>query len=235
VSALVRRALMAAARRRAGASDPLWGSVVSLLSFDGDIVDAKGIAWTAVGNAAPNGPAKFGTFGLITDGSGDRLITTSTDNIPLRIGANEPFTYEGWNKMPPQAVGLLGAVVVMGNGHVANSGLSIFQQINSGTQLNIAGYGNANTVITTNVGTDVYHWTMVGRQNSGVDVYIKGTRYITNYPRNGIELRGNIWLGDSYFGPGNAVPMGFDETRLTKAERYFGPSFTVPTGPFPRS
>ncbi len=84
MSGLVRRALMAAAKRRnAVASDPLFGNVVFLTNYSsGSIADVKGHTVTANGNAAISGGK------LVLDGAGDYLRITTDSTLRESIRGN---------------------------------------------------------------------------------------------------------------------------------------------------
>lgn len=61
--------------------DPLWDDVVSLLNFENDFTDAKGVVWT------PNGNVYVGAQGAVFDGNGDFLSTGSDSRFGFGTGA----------------------------------------------------------------------------------------------------------------------------------------------------
>lgn len=54
-----------------GGSDPYWASVLSVLNFETDFTDEKGLVWTPTGNMSVSGGE------AISDGAGDYLSTSS--------------------------------------------------------------------------------------------------------------------------------------------------------------
>lgn len=82
---MLRRLMMAGAGGGGGSGDPHFANVVSLLNFQGPdgsttFTDAKGKAWTAVGNAQIN--SNSGLF----DGNGDYIFSAANSDFCLGEG-----------------------------------------------------------------------------------------------------------------------------------------------------
>jgi hypothetical protein len=65
--------------------DIYWDNVISLLNFDTNLTDAKGLTWSGTGNAAVSGGS------LVLDGAGDYISTPSSATLDLGSG---DFTIE---------------------------------------------------------------------------------------------------------------------------------------------
>lgn len=73
--------------------DPYWNQMVLSLPLSSDILDYKGNAVTAYGNAGLSSTSsKFGTHSLYLDGAGDYLTVPNTN---LKFGTSD-FTIETW-------------------------------------------------------------------------------------------------------------------------------------------
>ena len=81
-------------------TDQYFNDVVSLLHFNGDLIDKTGKNWTALGNAATTGTAKYGSNALTLDGNGDYI--SAADSADWTLGVDN-WTIEIW--VYPTAVG----------------------------------------------------------------------------------------------------------------------------------
>ena len=228
--------LMAAAKRRAAASgDPYLASIVSLLHFDGDLTDQKGITWTAGGNATATGtPSMFGSNALALDGSGD-YIECPSEAWAAVFNGKHPFTAECWCNITANSHHNM---IFNAVGHSSYGAGAIMLMISPSNQLQLymssdgSSWDMASTVTSTATVTDgVYsHVAMTYDGTDTFKVWLDGAEAIsvtssaTLYYSAGYKNR----IGaQNYSGAPNPYEGLIDEFRLTAVERYTAP-FTPP-------
>ena len=239
--ALVRQALMVAAHRRipAGDSDPYWSSVVSLLHFDGDLTDQKGITWTAVGSAQTDGTPKFGS-GAFNGDNASRIHTPSTAAFDISVGdfTIEAFIqpvvstadYECLCHVCPNTSTSVGSVLI---GVRPDRKLGVWLGDTSSTW----GYANgaASDCSTNPLSTSGYSHVALTRYGDVFDLWVDGDSVWTKTIVGATLYKGTDPTAVAFFnysGGTHHFNGLIDEFRLTAVARYTAP-FTPPNAAFP--
>ena len=225
----------------AGASDPYWAYVTSLLHFDGTdgsttIIDSAlySAGWSSIGGAAiSTASPKFGSGALSLNGS-SQAISHNVDGGDARFGFGaDDFTLEMWVK-PNAAITTRQTLFVrwLTNGvvlHITDAAkLRGFVTIN-GVTTECTG--------TTSITPGAYHHVAMVRDGGTLRIYLNGAQEAA------AALSGTInTIGTSaYIGMEATFIRYFngliDEFRVTKGVCRYpgGASFTPPTAPFPNS
>lgn len=212
--AAIQQVLMAYKAAPTGPTDPMWSSVKSLLSFDGNFTDKAGGAWARTGSpvTTTSGP-RFGA-GCV-DFTGTKYIGRSI------AGANTgDFTVEMQLLRSAAAdasfLNLTGSLFYLdGNGDI---------QVAFGAFGGGLNFGGA-------IPVGAYRHIAIVRSGAVVLVFVDGMKVgettIGGYSFGTIEVR---------YGYAGLIDTGvkMDEARITFAARYTA-NFTPPAAPFPNS
>jgi hypothetical protein len=179
---------------------------------------AKNVLET-VGNAQiSTTQSKFGGSSMYFDGTGDYLLSPSSQNFAFP----SDFTIEFW----------LYLTGVSGEGTTfyvpTTGGINLFMSISSNW-----GIARSGVAVDNNFGTpptqNTWHHIAVSRTGSTINAYIDGTRVFTG--TNSVNYAsGSLQVGLSAFG---TITGYIDDLRVTKYARYTGSTLTVPTAAFP--
>jgi len=215
----------------AAAGDPYFANVVSLLHFDGNLTDEKGLTWTGVGNAAATGGAKFGSNALALDGVGDNIATANSGDFTWGTG---DFTIECWVYNTKS-----GYQFIMGNNSntSGNFMLAINVPISGSPQV---GFGAASVAwpvqFNNGVAFPQNEWVhlAVCRQGENNYCYINGIQVDTTKTDsrnwvNAAEVRIGSMSGAATADFGGLI----DDLRITKGVARYTTNFTPPTAAFP--
>lgn len=213
----------------AAPSDPYFDSVTSLLHFDGNLTDQKGLTWTAAGNASATGTAKFGSNSLALDGAGDYLSANSS----IFDLVNTDGTIEAWVY---RAAGQLCIVCCLQNGNTTGD-TSHHLYVNGSDQLcfddrKVGHLTSGATLVPSNT------WTHVAWSRSGGNdrIYIGGVKVGEAAQRTMNSGKLYCLVGASFntVGAGPIYTNGrIDEFRITKGVARYTADFTPPTAAFP--
>ena len=232
------RLLMAQAA--GGGGDPYWANVVSLLNFPGadgstSIIDAKGKAWTAYGNAQIDTSLGYNTCQF--DGAGDYI--QSADHADFEFGAGD-FCIEQVVRMTAVAGAVHGLWEKRGTGFSAGD-LIVF--VNNG-ELWVYCYDvdSAGNLILQTTGTPItdgviFHWALY-RSGSTFRLALNGSIVAsTTSSATLTDASTPITIGMDNVGGGRFWLNGrILASRVTKGvSRYGGSNFTPPSAPFPES
>ncbi len=219
-------------------SDPYFASVKSLLHFDGNLTDVKGVTWTNNGTSA-NGAAKFGTNSLLIPAA-TRLTTT---NSTLR---GTTLTVEGWVKF----TNAFDDYVFVSEGGSwswsGTNGIEFFlatDRVNGRLSLPYQIGGNYNQIFSRNssIAQDVWYHIAVVFNAAGsqkAQLFINGVLEATSATGlTQLSSWATFSIGDSTQVTNNGNCL-VDEFRLTTVARYVGVNvgdtvFTPPTKAFP--
>lgn len=224
-------------------ADPFAASVVLLMHMESAALpDVKGHAVTLVGNAQySTALKKFGAGSALFDGNGDYLSVYNNGDYNFGTG---DFTVEAWIYIAANsslnAISQRTALVfAVSNGSNDTFELSIAGDSGTtGTGLYIytSAKGSVDSVAAS-ISQGAWHHVAVCRSSGTVRFYLDGSKvggdiaytyqcgHSTNFPAIG----GRSYSANYY----NYLNGNIDEIRVTKAARYTGSTYTVPTGPFP--
>lgn len=212
--------------------DPYWGNVVSLLRFNGpdgstDIVDDKGIVWTANGDAKiSTAQARFGGSSLRLDGAGD-FIVSAADAAMAR--GTVDFTVEAWVRTAvakqsyifDTSPGNRGAIQISEGG-----GRYSYYDPNTG----ISGGPYSGPLVSATLN----QWIHIAatRQGGVVRTFLNGDMW--GERGSTYNLDGQVAYIGRYGGNNNYHFDGFiDSVRVTKGVARYTSNFTTPNSPFP--
>lgn len=230
-------------RTRMSSWDPYWASVVLLLHGDGTLTDSSsyGHVFTAYGNAAATGSAKYGSGSLTFDGSGDYLTTPSSTAFDLP----GDFAIECWVRLtsPPGSYGGAYGAAIIGRyqGPAADQGMQLrINGTSSGYDAINLYTGQTDLNWSASISQNTWHHIAVARSGSSIRAYLNGTQVgstVTNSdpftPSSSRSLSvGRLALETTYLFD---LPGQIDDLRITKgtARGYTGATITVPSAAFP--
>lgn len=218
-------------RATRGGGDPLWSQVSLLLKFDGmngstTFTDSSSNALTvtANGNAQiSTAQSKFGGASGYFDGDGDFLTIPNNGAFDFGVG---DFTIELWARVADTDQIRVPFNFGVGN---ANAGISTSGLPDFSRAFEALICASATPIVT----GEWQHHAYV-RSAGVVSIYIDGVSVASGADTEDYSSTGDIEIGGI-----NALSFfhkGFlDEFRVTKAARYTGSSFAVPTAAFPTS
>lgn len=235
-------------------TDPYWGNVVLLMSFDG--VDGSRLmvddsSWhhefiNAVGNAAiDTAQSVFGGSSVVFDGFSDRVEVPHLAELPWQLGAtnSDPWTVETrvrWNTLTSANRGIIGQ-----DGGGSNRGWTLTGSTTIGELgLAISTGGSSFDVTLNSVGagmtTGVWYHVAADKDATGkIRLYVDGVMVASDTPVNSGIFASTAKLSIGAQSETGAVDMDgwLDELRITKGvARYASDAgFTVPDAPFARS
>lgn len=214
-----------------GPTDPYFSNVASLLHFDGNLTDQKGLVWTAQNGASTSGTAKFGSGALSCNGS-NQLISTPSAGMPT-FGAgdwtvefwcyfnnNSPSNYEAMIHLCPTAVGYASLLVMREPG----KGMNIFVS-KAGDDWNVNHVGGI-------LNAGQYYHVAIVRNGIFIIGFLNGTPI--GAPQVGA---GSVFTGTANTVIGNAAGLyplnGFiDDFRITNGIARYTSAFTPPTSSY---
>ena len=205
--------------------DPSWAQVASILSFDSDLTDDAGNAWTQENNfTSSNLRARFGTA------SGRWAASNSLASTPSATKFNMPgdFCIDFWF-FRPSGLTTASNFIARGGG-ASNSEWVIY----FGTDGNFRWFtGNTELLLSGATATDTWVPMRINRSGSTLSWYVNGTRTGTVTDNRNYTNTNALTLG--FPGSLNPGTCHIDEFRLTVgAARETGASYTVATSAFPR-
>lgn len=213
--------------------DDYWGSVTSLLHFNGAnnsnvFADEKGFNWTAIGSAkiVTDSQAFDGTSGYF-DGVGDYIYGPQS---LMQFGTGD-FTVECFFNIESHQPNTTADSTLVGYGLSPSNGLVFMLSKTDGTP----GFWDGASFFTTPVplSTGVMRHIAYERHNSTLTCYIDGVGYIlsNSYPIV-VDANSVVRVGGAYYGGNEAYFKGYiDELRITNHARYRG-DFTPPNKSF---
>ena len=224
------------------ADDPFAANVVLLMHMDSaTLPDVKGHAITLIGNAQySTARQKFGSGSALFDGNGDQL--TVYNNGDYNFGTGD-FTVEAWvyvagnsnANASSQRNALVFAVSngsndtfefnVTGDASTTGVGLSIYTSAKGSTDS-----------VSASISQGAWHHVAVCRASGTVRFYLDGNKigadiaytYACGHATNWPAIGGRSYSSNYY----HYLNGNLDEVRVTKAARYTGATYTVPTAPF---
>jgi hypothetical protein len=220
-----------------GSGDQYWTQTQLLLRGDGDLTDSSSYARsvTGYGNAAATGTAKYGTYSLAFDGSGDYLRVAGS----LDFSLPGDFTLETWvyfNAASAEFAGAYGACL-MATYPTGDAGALGWQMRINGTA---SGYdtiniytGLADLNIAATVNLNQWHHVAVTRSGSSIRAFVDGVQAgstVTNSDPFATTAGTDLYVGQL-----NAHPYLFslngrlDDLRITRGAARYVASFTPPT------
>jgi hypothetical protein len=212
-------------------TSPPSGTASLLLSAtNAGIYDAaaKNVLET-VGNAqVSTTQAKFGTTSMSFDGTGDYLVTKTTNIVEFGTG---DFTIEGWvyfnSVASVQTIATNYTSSTLGWGFQWRSDTGIWNFFNGDTQL---------LTYTNTPSTNTWIHFAVARSGTSLKMFINGTQVASTTNSTSLSgatrdlLIGALFNGTSYVQNLNAY---LDDIRITKGYARYTANFTAPTAAFP--
>lgn len=217
------------------ACDPDFGSVVSLLHFDGadastTFTDVKGKTWAAGSNAQiDTARFKYGTAAGLFAASGDYIETANSADFNFGSG---DFTFEAWVYLTDlTAVNVLAARWVAGN--AANCAWLL--KILTTGKLQFV-YNGTETAAASTATVSLNTWTHIAFSKTGTTL----TYSVAGITENVTLTSGTLNDSTSKLYVGRDVPNNLDQfygsiddLRITKGVNRYTANFTPPTEAFP--
>lgn len=224
------------------ADDPFAVNVVLLMHMDSaTLPDVKGHAITLIGNAQySTARQKFGSGSALFDGSGDYLTVYNNGDYNFGTGdlTVEAWVYIAGNSSANAASQRLALIFAVSNGtnDTFEFGLN-GDGTTTGTGLYIytSAKGAADNV-SASISQGAWHHVAVCRASGTVRFYLDGNKigsdlayaYACGHATNWPAIGGRSYSSNYY----HYLNGNLDEVRATKAARYTGATYTVPTAPF---
>jgi hypothetical protein len=218
--------------------DPNFGSVVSLLHFEGthnstpvtDVV--SGNSWTNSGAARISTvDKKFGTSSMYFDGTNSTAISAA-DSENWNFGAGD-FTIEMWIKWSGELPGAYGVTSLFGQNPGASSNVR-FQITNTTGRVAITAV-NDSAVSSADNALPINQWAHVAVERFGnsLKVYINGVSVISTTLSGSLPNMAYPWEIGNEEGVGVGYKGYLDEYRVTKGLARYQGNFTPPVANFP--
>jgi hypothetical protein len=199
-----------------GPGEPFYDLVRSLLHFDGNLTDRKGISWTASGNAATSSAqSQFGGSALALDGTGD-WIDASDSSFAWGTG---DFTLECWVRFTSRS----------GNNFVFTfgGGWGVYTFSNQWAVFN----GVATNVISGgSVSNSTWYHVALSRHGTSLRLFVNGTQIGSTATNSTNFTDQAIRIGAQPNGSGTMTGH-VDDFRATAHARYVS-GFTAPDAAF---
>lgn len=225
-----------AQRRRSGAVDPFWSSVVLAMHLDGangsaSFVDQKGKTITRGGNVViSTAQSVFGGASAYFDGVGDYLEVPASSDFAFGTG---DFTVELWVRPD----NLTTFVDLFSTGSYETGQFTV-RLTNTGRvqcyhDNALSGIGLLTSV--NQVSASTFSHVAVSRAAGVTRIFINGALEVSSAGSYDVNSVGGVRIGKQ-LGDSSLDVKGFiDDLRITKlVGRYITP-FTLPTMPFPNS
>jgi len=213
-----------------GPSDPYWSDVTSLLHFDGNFNDEKGIAWSNTGaSIAASSPApKFGTGCGAFPGTPSATYIQTAANAAFGFGSGD-FTVEGW--FYPSATSQ--DLCLFDTRTASNVGFAIYSGIVSGGT-GFAYANNTSVLVSDGIGFSSGKWShwAVTRSAGTIRGFIDGALRFTATDSRTISSSAPAFYGANYVF-GQALKGYLDDCRITKGVSRYNANFTPPALAFP--
>jgi hypothetical protein len=232
-----------------GTPDPFWNDVVLLLHYNGSFANAFGFTFSQGGSTGtafsvnPPGPVLAGSGSFFGNGNafagGNTAVAISSFSDTLDLNATD-FTLEQFSFVPsansrPRSFctirdsgsgdGLLEYFLGLPNGGAVNN-------LIGGVYPSSAGF----TTVINGTNTPYGSWvhSALVREGNTYSIYVEGVRYnvATNAYRRPAGPK-RIFIGQSTSTLSDGFYGYIDETRITKAARYSGATYVIPSYPFP--
>ncbi len=218
-------------------ADPLWANVTSRMRFDGAngstvFEDVKGLAWSAVGNAAiSTTQSKFGSASLRLDGNLDGVSLGASGAFDFGSG---DFTVEMWLYVIAHT-NVTAAILATGAGAWV-AGQRVFR-FDTGNRLSFYPHeGGPVLVGATAFPVGVWRHIALVRSGATLRIFLHGVQDASASISNTVNFNsgGKTFLGYSDFDD-LSLNGYIDELRVTKGVARYIANFTPPSAPFPDS
>lgn len=219
--------------------DPYLGSVVLLMHMnDTALTDQKLHAVSIFGNAARSATqSKFGGYSCYFDGSGDYLTLADSGDWYF---ANQNFTCEAWFYETSAAA----SRQIIGQHTTQLTSNSNFLILSNSQKVEASVFYGSTILTISNPSThtlNAWHHVALVREGANLSLYLDGSRVATsatigsnNLNNSTKSLSLGVVFNNSGPDPANLYFTGYiDEVRITKAARYSGTTYSVPTSAFP--
>ena len=209
--------------------DPHWDKVVSLLHFDGDVMDGKGLIWGGDEIAFSSG-----VFNLAAHFNGSQRITTP-HNDALNLSNSDLWTIEFLVSISTAKK----AIIIEKDGLVGSKISSWAVEIGSDGAItvllgNSAGVNAWTTTSNGKLGAGIFSHVAIVRNGSNMMIFVNGIADKTspiNFSSQTDSGRG-VTIGNNNNYSGGLAGL-LDELRITKGVARYTESFTPPNRPFP--
>lgn len=225
--------------------DPYINQVTCLMHMDTTgLTDTIGNTVTLVGNAARSATqSKFGGYAAVFDGTGDYLQLTASNKYDFGTG---DFTVEAWvyiaanssqDAWPERTAMIFSVGKADGTGTQFTFAIQ-GSSTTTGTGLNVSA-GAGVYVGSATVSQLAWHHVAVCRASGTTYLLLDGNRIYSTAAFNGVAMGGSAnpaYIGGRPYGALNYYQYlnGYiDDVRVTKAARYTGTTYTVPTAAHP--
>lgn len=216
----------------AGATDPNFANVSSLLHFDAadgstTFTDQKGIIWSVGGNAhISTANPKFGAGALSNDGSGDYIA--AADNVAFGFGTGD-FTVECWVRRPVATAA--DYPLFDFRAASAQNGMFYLNVTNRRlTYYNGTVYGNTGNA----PAQDAYAHVAFARESGTLRAFLDGVLQWSVAMAGDFGASRPCRIG-SNFAATSFAAGDIDDPRITKGVARYTANFTPPAAPFPDS
>lgn len=219
-------------------TDPYWASVVSLMSFDQTLTDAKGVSWTDSGTSYAGG--RYGSGSLYTAGGNISAPVASWNDFSYGTG---DFTVEMYIKRLGDShdTAIFSHQYVGGDSMPLVIGVGAVNTTSSANTLFIGAFiGGAWLGTTSSLTPAIGQWYHIAAVRSGATytLYVAGTAVASFSSTVSSVATKPLLIGrrwDNWTAPQIYFAGCIDEMRITKGVARYTSNFTPPTLPFPRS
>ena len=202
--------------------DPHWSNVVSLLHFDGDLVDVCGNTWVAQGGMQLSyTDPKFGSGCAYSDGSYNSNLHMTSPTPKL---LNEDFCIEMFYK-PVNTNTWYSFFNTYGEGNTAERNLIINNSNGKLTASLITITDNNDFIL------NKWHHVAYTRQGNTLRLFLDGVLVGSGNITESVRTDA-IYIGLQPYSEDWSVPGFYDELRITKGVARYTANFTPPDAPF---
>ena len=201
--------------------------VTSLLHFDQDFTDKKGVTWANNGVTLDKTTKKFGDASAYFSGSS--TLSTSDKIANIKTG---DFTIEWW--CFPTQKNVSGDMSVWGYGTASGQGVSLHLSKSDAAPGWWDGYNSDYFTTAQALALNTWHHIAYCRKNGVLMCFINGVKYIlsSNHTRD-LSPTSNIRIGGNYDGAGGKGFYGYlDELRILVGLCAYTENFTPPSSAF---
>lgn len=217
--------------------DPYWAQVVSLLHFEGDLADEKGVVWGGMGT--PAFPSVWAEFGQQFQSGGGKYARSDAHSV-FHLGALD-FTLEFFVSASEYVDGSVQKVLFSKwGGESGTTRFGYMLDIYQGALRLLLPYNASNAVFAQISHPMVFsagirRHICVERHSGKFWLYVDGQSVGSVTAHALPDSTPPFMLGYKNDGMANVenFPGYFDEFRLTKGVARYAGNFTPPTGPFP--
>lgn len=213
--------------------DEYYDNVVSLRHFDGNLTDQKGRTWTAAGDAAATGAAKYGTNGLALDRTDDKITTPTSADFGFGTG---DFTIELWVYPDYDSLGAAFMTMVDIGGYATGVLLRLANPIGTSNDgIYVAGIPQTFNFWSSQVPNQQWSYIALQRASGVISLYVGANRLRQWTQATDLGSTNNCVIGQSQHTAVDGFKTVIDEVRITKGVARYdgGATITPPTLAFP--